>query len=177
MKMYRHLLLALLLLSAFSVNAENQSNPESESDRRDDRDWDRDRDRDRDRDHHRERCELKGTYSYELSGTIGPTSPASILSNEAGSITFDGKGQGSARGVSAISIPPFRLDPIYNFSYTWISPGVALATGTRASIAGVTSIQFAVGVGDLAEDISLVVLPNNPLIVLIPGAPIPPQAI
>jgi hypothetical protein len=162
MKLYRPIFLALIISGAFSLNAENQTNSAPFSG---DRDWEH---HDRDREHHRERCELKGTYAYEISGFIGPSSPATVSLNEAGSLSFDGRGQGTGRGVSAISVAPYRLDPVYNFSYTWLSPFVALASGTRSDALGTYNVQAIVGVGDQAEHISLLLLPNSVASTVIP---------
>lgn len=149
MKLFRHLFFALLVTSAYSLNAEYQPNSEASAESNY---------RDHDCD---DRCKLQGTYAYELSGFIGPTSPADIAINEAGSLSFDGRGNGTGRGVSAISITPYRLDPVYAFTYVWIAPNVALASGIRTSALGQANIQFAIGVGDKCEHLSLVLLPNS----------------
>ena len=178
MKLSRHFTLALLLVSALSLNAENQdhSQPAADSDRHHDRDRDRDRDRDHrdcdcDRDNHnRERCELRGTYGYSLSGNI---SPDDVLAdpfplNEAGSLTFDGRGSGTGSATSVINVAPFRLTATYTFTYTWLSPFVALASGMRTDSFGTYNIQAVIGVGEQAETIGIVLLPNAILSTTIP---------
>jgi len=159
MKLYRNLLLALLVLSAFSLNAENGSD-EPQADGRHERDRDRGRDHDRDHDCgcEPEYCKLEGSYAYELSGSIGPIS-ASLLYDEAGRLSFNGHGQGSGFGVIVIE-GVGRVNANYSFTYQEISEGVYEATGSRTTVLGVTQVSFIVATGDCCEHISLLLLPN-----------------
>lgn len=146
MKIFRKFLLLALIGFAFSVNAESNDTgtTTTEGETSD----------------YSSRCPLKGYYSYELRGVVGPTSPASISLNEVGTIFFDGKGQGDGTGRTTISINPFVLSADYEFTYQKVARNIILATGTRTSELGTTSIRFFVSYGDNADHISLLVLPN-----------------
>jgi len=167
MKFYS-LALALILCAAFSLTAENTETIA---------DWEHG-------------ChELEGTYAYEISGQIGPgpNVPTDNFSefNEAGSIYFDCNGCGHASGVSTITYVPNTittpriLHPEYEFSYTWSSPTLVVVTAKRSDALGTTNVVFAVGVGQKAEHISLILLPNAVLSTVTSATPIitPPQAI
>lgn len=166
MKLYRHLLLALLLSTAFSASATNDVPiPESDSNGGGHHDHGPDCPcGDHERKPEVERCPLKGTYAYEISGSFGAFFPVTNTVNEAGSITFNGKGKGTATGVSIVNglggTTSATLFPSYTFTYTWISSNVALASAVLTSALGTANIQFAVGVGDQAEHITIVLLPN-----------------
>lgn len=161
MKLSRNLLLAFLVLSAFSVNAENGSSSEPQADGRHDRD--RDHERDHEREHHENcPCKLEGCYSYELSGYIGILFPDRLF-NEAGRICFDGRGRGTGFALSVLGSVPGgrRITANYEFTYSRLSEGVYEAQGTRDSSVAFTNIRFGVTTGDKCEHISLVWFPNQ----------------
>ena len=117
-----------------------------------------------------EPCPLKGNYAYQMSGLIGAfvvpnkqqpgICDPNVRFDEAGSIFFDGFGQGSARSVTVLDFPPYKLNVSYIFSYTWLSSNLAFLNATRTSDLGVVQVRFIVGVGDDAEHISILFLPN-----------------
>jgi len=149
MKLHRYLLLGLFLTAfAAYANPEGSEGAESRPDR----------------DHHEDDCdcELKGDYSYWISGNFG-TGLASSLS-EAGSIFFNGKGQGSARGVTVLTVAGVSsfVHPTYTFTYVETAPNIFLITSTRVSeTSTLPNLQFVVTKGDKCEDIALVVLPYS----------------
>jgi hypothetical protein len=153
----RHVLLALLMSTSALAESESEDPQGRERDRP---------------------CRLEGSYSYELSGLVGYTAP-SILLNEAGSLHFDGRGEGTGGGVTVINLPPPALRESrsqYAFSYTRLPHDAYLATGTATSDVGdLTSIRFVVSFGDCCEHISIVSLPNAALIPIPLPPLLPPQ--
>lgn len=168
MKFYG-LLVPALLFCAYSLKAENTENTENSTG------WE-------------SAChELAGTYSYEVSGKIGPGLPPDNFSEfkEAGTIFFDCNGCGHASGVSTITYVPNTittsrvLHPEYEFSYVWSCPNLVVVTAKRHDGLGTTDVRFVVGVGDKAEHISLIFLPNTTPVTTTSTSPViaPPQAI